>query len=111
MSDEIRDLSERVAQAAEAWLDDPADVAAYARLVVAVQARRAHLAARAADRPAPAPDPGDDVPAGPPDEGPEGGADDGAEGPADVAAEVRPVGAGLDGDPRTLLHRLRAGLR
>ena len=87
-----RDLDAFIAQAADTWLADPADVAAYARLVAAVQARRAHLASgavRAAD------DISDDTGAHPPNDVP----------------EVRAVGAELDGDPRAVLHRLRTGLR
>lgn len=88
MSDVLRVLDHRVAEAAEAWLADPRDTAVYARLVAAVAERRATIDARrlrAVDAPA-LEDDADDAGDGGGDAGPGGGdgADvaDGADGAA-----------------------------
>jgi len=89
-------LEHRIAEAADAWLTDPQDAGAYARLVAAVRARREHphRATDAASDPQAAPSPAGD----PLD--PE---------PVDELLRARPVvrlGAGLSSDPRTALEQL-----
>ena len=83
-------LEHRIAEAADAWLTDPQDTGAYARLVAAVRARREH------PRPAGRADADEQVlPTAEPAE--------------DAAVQERPVvrlGAGLSSDPRTALEQL-----
>jgi hypothetical protein len=132
-------LDARVAEAAEAWLNDPADVGAYERLVAAVEERRGWL--RRGDQ---ARSDHDDPDRGQNQAG--RGQDDAdvshdhadlsqdradradpsprhLDGPTDVAKEaadpehedaeswpnVRAVGADLVGDPAAVLRRLRGG--
>ncbi|GAB3689982.1 hypothetical protein [Angustibacter aerolatus] len=97
-------LDARVAEAAEAWLTDPRDAGVYARLVAAVEARRAHL------HPAEPVDPVDaqdlEVPG-----------DDDHEDPDAIepdVPDVEPLATALGGfgdlaDPREVLARLRRG--
>lgn len=89
-------LEHHVAEAADAWLTDPQDAGAYARLVAAVRARREHPS-RAADT-------ASDVQAGP-----RPVADSIDAEPIDEIARERPVvrlGAGLSSDPRKALEQL-----
>jgi len=105
-------LSERVAEAAEAWLADPRDPQVYGRLLLAVRVRRDHLDGR--------PDAAGDVDAeavaeaAASEPGEVGGPDGAAslESPDSLAARrpVQAVGAAWRGaDPRELLERLRRG--
>lgn len=76
----LRGLDHDVAEAADAWLHDPRDTIAYARLVTAVLRRRSYLQPTL-----------DGAPTG----------DDGGEPPA--------LGVSLAGDPRAVLAALRDG--
>jgi len=78
----LRGLDHDVAEAADAWLNDPRDTVAYARLVAAVLRRRAYLQPTLDDPP---------------------GEDDRGELPA--------LGVSLAGDPRAVLAALRGSGR
>lgn len=92
-------LNERVAAAAEAWLTDPRDPRVYARLVSAVDARRAALAELVPRLVSAVPVP--EVPTA------EADGDDGSD--EDDTGSVRPMGELLGGDVRAALDRLRRG--
>lgn len=96
MDRSLATLDRHVAQAADAWLTDPRDAGVYARLVRAIEARRRYLHPTLDEQTSDgttAVDEGD--PLAEPDDR---ASDDGA---------VKPVGAGLTGDPAVVLGRLR----
>jgi hypothetical protein len=93
-------LDDRVASAADAWLTDPRDVGVYARLVTAIEARRAYLRPQLPTDDEPAAEPPVAVPAATQE-------DEVLDGLADTSAAA-PLGELLAGDdPREVLDRLR----
>lgn len=109
MDDLLTRLNEAVAAAADAHLTDPLDTAVYERLVSAVLARRAHLAAQrplataggARLRALPG---GEQTSPASPDESDEPHDNETAD-----TATALPTALDLSGDPRAVLARLRGG--
>jgi hypothetical protein len=95
MDERLYALNNRVAEAADAWLNDPRDRRIYSYLVDAIVARRAHVTPQLADHPENATlaemaaPPGEDL-----DE------------LGDLAA-VAPLSDLVGGDPKAVLQRLR----
>ena len=121
-------IDARVAEAAEAWLNDPRDAGVYARLVVAVRARRRYLdgavgpvAAESVDTEPVETEPVETEPVDtepvetePADAATDTGDPDAAGTQQEEALEpvwpaVRSVGSDLAGDPAAVLRRLRGG--